>query len=368
MLVIRWQEEGTSKFVLIDDEEKTLSTFNSGSCNKNNIGFDNALKNVSDGIIGLLTAAKKEKSQIAGICLTTAGCTMNSDKEQWKAAIATFLEDKDQSVRIEVHNDSVGDVASVCPKTMSGIVCIVGTGFIVCGYNGDPNVEYRAGGWGPLFGDSASGYFMGEKVLKAAALYYDICGDAETRFVALDDEQKETTTESAQKVVDSAKNPKETESEKLVLEYGGSELLYRRVMKKAKVKQFPEMVDWAYNAEDKYNQVAACALLALESYGDCVVAKKIVENAVDAMIVRLILVLNKMHPVEVFNSGAKDKITVICGGSVMLKSDLFLDIVKRELAVKLKGDGRQKYIEFVRPQREPQLGGALYIKHKCETS
>merc|ERR1719193_1313914 len=97
----------SSKLVLIDSDEKTLSTFSSGSCNKNNIGFDNALKNVSDGIDGLLAAAKQEKSRIAGVCLTTAGCTMTKDKEQWKVAIAAYLDDNEQSVCIEVHNDSV---------------------------------------------------------------------------------------------------------------------------------------------------------------------------------------------------------------------------------------------------------------------
>jgi len=350
----------SSKLVLIDAEEKTLSTFSSGSCNKNNIGFENALKNVSDGIDGLLSAAKQKKSQIVGVCLTTAGCTMTKDKEQWKTAIAGYLGDKEQSVSIEVHNDSVGDVASVCPKTMNGIVCIVGTGFIVCGYKGDPNVEYRAGGWGPLFGDNASGYFMGEKVLKAAALYYDICGNAESRFVKdqpADSEQKDDGKQDA----DSSK------SNKLVTENGGSELLYQKVMGMAKVKEFPEMVDWAYNAEDKYKQVAACAILAIQSYEQCVVAKQIVDNAVSALMVRLMLILNKMHPVEEFEKGTKDTIKLICGGSVLLKSDLFLNICKKELASALDGDSRNGHIEFVRPTREPQLGGALYMKYKCET-
>merc|ERR1711971_1391183 len=127
-------------------------------------------------------------------------------------------------------------------------------------------------------------------------------------------------------------------------------------MEKAKVKQFPEMVVWAYNAEDKYKQVAECALLALEGYGQCVVAKQIVDNAVNALIARLMLILNKMHPIETFKYGTKDTIKVICGGSILLKSDLFLEILKRQLGWTLGGDGRQSHIEFVRPTREPQLG------------
>ena len=208
---------------------------------------------------------------------------------------------------------------------------------------------------------------MGEKVLRAAAIYYDICGDAENRFIG--DEQKEMKTEDGNndKLKESTKSPKEITSGKLMVECGGSELLYRKVMEKAEVKEFPEMVDWAYGAEDKYKQVAECALLALENYEQCPVAKQIVNNAVDAMIMRLMLVLNKMHPVEVFESGTKDMIKVICGGSILLKSDLFLDIAKRQVASALDGDARRDYVEFVRPQREPQLGGALYIKHKCET-
>merc|ERR1712113_120671 len=99
-------------------------------------------------------------------------------------------------------------------------------------------------------------------------------------------------------------------------------------------------------------QVAECALLALDNYEQCSVAWQIVNNAVNAMIMRLMLVLNKMHPVEAFESGTKDKIKVICGGSILLKSDLFLNIAKRQLASALEGDGRLNYVEFVRPQRE----------------
>merc|ERR1719242_1725543 len=136
--------------------------------------------------------AKRDMASIRGVCLTTAGCTLTRDKDQWSSAIAQLVGGNDaRSVQIEVHNDSVGNVASVCPETMCGIVCIVGTGFIVCGYGGDPNVEHRAGGWGPLFGDDASGYFMGEKVLKAAASYYDICGDAERRYIANQESKQE---------------------------------------------------------------------------------------------------------------------------------------------------------------------------------
>merc|ERR1719204_649339 len=100
----------SSKFVLIDPDEKALATFISGSCNKNNIGFDKALQNVTEGIDALLVSAKKEKSEVSGVCLTTAG--VETGRELWRAGIATFLgDDEQQSVRIEVHNDSVGDVA-----------------------------------------------------------------------------------------------------------------------------------------------------------------------------------------------------------------------------------------------------------------
>eukprot|EP01084_Bolivina_argentea_P244768 409975_1 len=352
----------SSKLVLIDSNEKILSKFVSGSCNKNNIGFENACKNISDGITGLLTLAKKTTSNVAGLCMTTAGCTMIKDKIEWKTAISKILNDNGDIIRIEVHNDSVGDVASVCPKTMCGIVCIVGTGFIVCGYNGDPNIEYRAGGWGPLFGDNASGYFIGEKVLKAAALYYDICGNAEKRYTDTIDKKSDDNDDINANKSDDNKN-------KLVTEYGGSKILYTKVMNKAKVKDFGAMVDWAYNAKDKYKQVAECTLLAIESYNECIVAKNIIDNAVNALILRLLLILNKMYPKETFDYNKKDNvINIICGGSILLKSELFLDLFKKQLMWKLGGDGRQTYIQFVKPQREPQLGGALYIKNKCETS
>eukprot|EP01084_Bolivina_argentea_P150201 262316_1 len=148
---------------------------------------------------------------------------------------------------------------------MRGIVCIVGTGFIVCGYDGDPNIEYRAGGWGPLFGDDASGYFIGEKVLKAAALYYDICGDAQNRYVV----QEAKSDAGAM----------DTNNKRLVTQCGGSQILYDKVMRKAGVNEFGAMVDWAYNAKDKYKQIAECVLIALECYAQCTVAKKIIDAA-----------------------------------------------------------------------------------------
>lgn len=347
----------SSKLVLIDKDDKILSKFSSGSCNKNNIGFESALKNVTDGIQGLLTLAKKKKSDIGGVCMTTAGCTMTSDKQQWNTAIAKFIGSlSNKNILIETHNDSVGDVASVCPKRMSGIVCIVGTGFIVCGYNGDPNIEYRAGGWGPLFGDDASGYFMGEKVLTAAGLYYDICGDAETRFVSKNDDKKDDDQDAEKK------------KQKLVEEYGGSEVLYKQVIEKGKVKQFPELVDWAYKAKDPHAQISELAKMAMDNYDKCKVAKQIVDNAVMALIKRLLLILNKMYPCDKFDYDSKEnEINIICGGSIMLKSELFLDLLRTQLMWKLGGDGRQTYIKFVKPTREPQLGSALYIKNKCQT-
>merc|ERR1712228_323286 len=236
---------------------------------------------------------------------------------------------------------------------MSGIVCIVGTGFIVFGYDGDPNIEYRAGGWGPLFGDDASGYFMGEKVLRSAALYYDICGDAETRYIT----NQESKQESNEK------------TDKLVFECGASRVLYEKILKKSQCKKFPELVDWAYNAKDKYMKVADCALLAIQSYNECKVAQRIIDNSVNALIMRLLLILDKMHPIKSFEfdkMNEQDAINVICGGSILLKSDLFLNLLRKKLNWKLGGDGRQCFIKFVRPKREPQLGGALYIKHKCQ--
>eukprot|EP00483_Globobulimina_turgida_P010376 UN10396 len=87
----------------------------------------------------------------------------------------------------------------------------------------------------------------------------------------------------------------------LVSEYGGSMILYSKLMNKSGVKEFGSLVDWTYNAKDKYKQVAECALLAIESYNECLVAKQIIDNAVSALLIRLLLILNKMYPKESFD-------------------------------------------------------------------
>ena len=62
---------------------------------------------------------------------------------------------------------NTGILASANPYFMEGIVIISGTGFIIVGYsNGRLDLQIRAGGWGPLLGDTSSGYAIGEAVLR----------------------------------------------------------------------------------------------------------------------------------------------------------------------------------------------------------
>jgi len=402
----------SSKFALITAIGAVLSQCKSGSCNKNNIGFERAFANISAGLdqLFLLTQSQShsqsiKKSEISAICLCTAGCAEVKDQNAWKQAFAKYFErDFDQHndananaiantnnnitnpLLIEVHNDSVANMASVSPEEMFGMVIIVGTGFIVCGYNGSASNEYRSGGWGPLFGDDASGVHIGMEVLKAVGKYYDV----------------HYNNNNADDDADDAKDSDDQKQEILCNSNNGSRnrdrdpqnvrRLYQSVKQIAGITsnaKFASIIGWAYAEGDKYARIAQFARVALDEYASCAKAKDIIDRAVDALVERVIIILDKLCPIQTqmqneneieienhngstsldFKSSYnRTPIKIALGGSILLLSDLFLNLFAKKLMWTLGGDGRQTLIQLIRPEMAAEVGAALYVKHRHSLS
>ncbi|MGH9469476.1 MAG: BadF/BadG/BcrA/BcrD ATPase family protein [Terriglobia bacterium] len=77
-----------------------------------------------------------------------------------------------------VVHDSVNALAGAT-EGEPGVIVIAGTGSVARGLNAEGK-EMRAGGWGHLFGDEGSAYWIGREAVRAAAAQYDGFGDATT--------------------------------------------------------------------------------------------------------------------------------------------------------------------------------------------
>lgn len=146
-----------TSFALADRNAVVLSEITLGSSNPNDIGIDNTLSIIADGINFVCSSVKKENIS-AFIGIAGAGA---SDHH---SAIYEFI----RSVgfgRFDVGSDAQNAVSASLGKN-DGITVIMGTGAVA--FSQKDGTLFRTGGFGYLFNDEGSGFAIGKDVIIAA--------------------------------------------------------------------------------------------------------------------------------------------------------------------------------------------------------
>ncbi len=110
--------------------------------------------------------AKPERVELAAACFGMTGET-----EIKRRILARIV----RARSLLVVHDSVNALAGATGGE-PGVIVIAGTGSVARGVNA-AGVEMRAGGWGHLFGDEGSAYWIGREAVRAVAAQFDGFGD-----------------------------------------------------------------------------------------------------------------------------------------------------------------------------------------------
>ncbi len=141
---------------VLDMQEHTLQLGHGGPSNQDAVGPQAAVQALLGAAREALAAAGAAEEQLAAAVLAIAG----TDTQSVAAHVRQHC-----SPSWLVVNDVVG--AWACATGAGpGVAVISGTGSNVFGVG--PRGPWRAGGWGHLLGDEASGYWLGVESIKAA--------------------------------------------------------------------------------------------------------------------------------------------------------------------------------------------------------
>ncbi len=124
----------------------------------------------SAGTTGIIPALRLLSQQIprpAAVNVAMAGVGHGKGHQE----LTTVLNQLYPSTKVVVRTDAEGGLFANFPDS-SGILVICGTGSVVFGKTATGKV-YRAGGWGFLLGDEASGFWIVREVMRHYLLYCD---------------------------------------------------------------------------------------------------------------------------------------------------------------------------------------------------
>ena len=148
----------------------------SGPSNPHAVGMPQALSHVAQAIEAAFANAGLARETVLAACLGMSGMGRPEERER--------LEVWNQEFRLarlfRIVHDAEPVLAAGTPDHW-GIALIAGTGSFAFGRN-PGGAEARTGGWGYLFGDEGSGYWLGVEALRAAARAADGRG-ASTRLL-----------------------------------------------------------------------------------------------------------------------------------------------------------------------------------------
>ena len=153
-------------FKLADESGAVLNTVCKGSSNPNDVGMEQAVSTVKEGISEVCRGIPcAEVSMFAGI--SGGGLTGNNGKvlNEFFSTFGFLAYDNGSDIENLV-------ALSDCEPC---ILIIMGTGFIVYGLNGTERI--RVAGWGQFFDDGGSGYTLGRDVITAVLRAGDGSGE-----------------------------------------------------------------------------------------------------------------------------------------------------------------------------------------------
>lgn len=145
------------------EEEHVLGKGLSGPSNPQVVGFQNAINAVEEAVALAWESTGAPQRPVSVLAAALAGCGRAEDQARFR-----FL-----AHRARLANEAivVGDaeaaLAAGAPDRV-GVAVIAGTGSMVWGRQEDGKTA-RSGGWGYLFGDEGSGYWLAIEALRSIA-------------------------------------------------------------------------------------------------------------------------------------------------------------------------------------------------------
>lgn len=156
----------TLAWVARRDERSNIVTSGQGQSGPGNpraVGFEAAQRSIQDAIAKALSAAGRTPGSVASVCFGLAGAGRSAEQQQiaqWASAVGI-------SDRVRVCGD-IELVLAAGSEDHTGVALISGTGSMAWGRNSLGETA-RSGGWGYLFGDEGSAYWIAVEALRTAA-------------------------------------------------------------------------------------------------------------------------------------------------------------------------------------------------------
>ncbi|HOE09991.1 MAG TPA: BadF/BadG/BcrA/BcrD ATPase family protein [bacterium] len=244
----------------------------------------------------LLKQAERKPECLRSVCMGLAGVGRSTDRQLLQGQLSARFPQEiillDTDASIALHGGCLFG---------EGILVIAGTGSIVYGQRKD-GLTARMGGYGPLLSDDGSGYAIARAGLRAIML----ARDGMVSPTAIRD----------------------------------------KILGRLGLQSEDELVEWAMNPQTDKAEIARLACGVFESFieGD-ETAQRIVRDAAGMVGQAVQCVAGKLNLGEMF-------VAVLTGG-VMEHHDVYFDLVKGEIQVRLPG------AEVIHPILEPVKGAVL---------
>ena len=156
-------EGGATKTVgvLLNSEGKLISRSETSASNPWVIGFEktiNLLINLIETLQKTENFGNSQNKLSAGLCLS------GGDSPETKSRLSSGLTKRFPHINFFFATDTHGSIATCCQA--SGIVLIAGTGSNCLLVDRNGVAKSRCGGWGHLFGDEGSAFFITKKAME----------------------------------------------------------------------------------------------------------------------------------------------------------------------------------------------------------
>ena len=145
------------------EDEHVLGKGLSGPSNPQVVGFQNAINSVEEAVALAWESTGAPPRPVAVMAAALAGCGRAEDQSRFRFLV-TRARLSEETI---VVGDAEAALAAGAPDRV-GVAVIAGTGSMVWGRN-DDGKTVRSGGWGYLFGDEGSGYWLAIEALRSIA-------------------------------------------------------------------------------------------------------------------------------------------------------------------------------------------------------
>lgn len=153
-------------------ETKHQITLYSGGINSITDGMDRTYPQLQSLIQQIKNKLDEEEGEIVGICIGSASIVSEGAQDWSCQALSEAFPNATVNGVIDSRIAAEGAL-----DEQPGVVIVAGTGSIGYSLAFDGTVN-RCGGWGPLFGDEGSGYWIGCEALRSIAMEMDGRGES----------------------------------------------------------------------------------------------------------------------------------------------------------------------------------------------